>query len=84
MLQAYYELEAAEEKINQSKAALTAAEQGFRLVRKKYEQGQANLLEFQQSRYQMTTAALQESITLLQYQVREAQLEQATAAYPLP
>ncbi|MEQ8707243.1 MAG: TolC family protein [Phaeodactylibacter sp.] len=83
VLQAYYELEAAKEQIEQSKAAYAAAEQGFRLIRKKYEQGQANLLEFQQSRNQMTTAALQQSIAQLQYQVRHANLEQATATYPI-
>jgi outer membrane protein TolC len=77
-------MEAAQEQIKQAEAAYTAADQGFRLVRKKYEQGQANLLEFQQSRNQMTTAALQQSIARLQYQIRLANLEQATAAYPIP
>lgn len=84
VLKAYYEMEAAQEQIKQAEAAFAAADQGFRLVRKKYEQGQANLLEFQQSRNQMTTAAMQQSIARLQYQIRLANLEQATAAYPIP
>ncbi|MCR9100033.1 MAG: TolC family protein [bacterium] len=84
VLKAYYEMEAAQEQIKQAEAAFAAADQGFRLVCKKYEQGQANLLEFQQSRNQMTTAAMQQSIARLQYQIRLATLEQATAAYPIP
>ncbi len=83
VVKTYYELEAARQQIQQAEAAHAAAEQGFRLVRKKYEQGQANLLEFQQSRNQMTTAALQASVAQLQYQVRLAAFEQAIAAYPI-
>ena len=84
VVKAYYELEAAREQIQQAEDAHAAAEQGFRLVRKKYEQGQANLLEFQQSRNQMTTAALRASVAQLQYHVRLAVFEQATVAYPIP
>ena len=48
--QAYYNAEAAQAKCASSKAAATSAEQAFILTREKYDNGKANITEYNDSR----------------------------------
>lgn len=79
---AYYGLEAARKRIAQAQAEMEAARQAFRLVDKKFAQGQANLLEFTNARTQMTMAEQNSSIAYFDYQAKLAVFERATASYP--
>jgi outer membrane protein len=83
VVQAYYELEAAHAMISTAEAEIQAARQAFRLVNKRYEQGQANLLTFANARTQLTSAQQNYSVAVLGYQIKLAEFERATASYPL-
>ena len=83
VVQAYYELEAAHAMIGTAEAEIQAAKQAFRLVNKRYEQGQANLVTFTNARTQLTNAQQNYSVAVLGYQIKLAEFERATAAYNL-
>jgi outer membrane protein TolC len=83
-INAYYGLEAAQARIGKAQAEVQAARQAFRLVEKKFAQGQANLIEFTQSRTQMTQAEQSLALARYHYQAQWAEFERAVAAYPLP
>lgn len=78
---AYYELEAARKRISQARAEVEAAGQAFRLVDKKFAQGQANLVEYTNARTQMTNAEQSSSIAFYDYQAKLAVFERAAATY---
>jgi len=80
-IQAYYELEAARKQITTAKAEVEAARQAFRLVNKKYEQGQANLVTFTNARTQLTNAKQNYSIAVFGYQEQLAEYERVVAGY---
>ena len=80
-VQAYYELDAAQQKIVAAKAEVEAARQAFRLVNKRFEQGQANLVSFTNARTQLTNAQQQQSIAIYNYQSKLAEFERVTASY---
>jgi len=77
VVQTYYELEAAAEQVEQAQAARRAAQQAFRLVKKKYEQGQANLVTFTQARTRLTNAEQRLAIARFEQRARAAELERA-------
>ena len=83
-INAFYGLEAAYTRIGKAQAEVEAAREAFRLVEKKYSQGQANLIEFTQARTQMTQSEQMRSIARYSYQAQLAEFERAVAAYPLP
>ena len=83
VVQAYYELEAAHAMISTAEAEIQAARQAFRLINKKYEQGQANLVTFTNARTQLTNAQQNYSIAVLGYQIKLADFERATASFEL-
>lgn len=78
---AYYDLEAGRQQVLLAQAELEAAQKAFRLVQKKYNQGQANLVEFTNARTQQTNAGQKLIIAKYDYQVKLAALERATGAY---
>jgi outer membrane protein TolC len=78
---AYYDLEAGRQQVLLAQAELEAAQKAFRLVQKKYTQGQANLVEFTNARTQQTNAGQKLIIAKYDYQVKLAALERATASY---
>jgi outer membrane protein TolC len=80
-VQAHYELEAARKKITAAQAEVDAAQQAFRLVHKRFEQGQANLVTFTNARTQLTNAKLNYSIAIYSYQEQLADYERITAGY---
>ena len=81
VVNAFYDLEAAQQLILRADAEAEAARQAFRLMNKKYAQGQANLVEFTSARTQLTNAEQKRSIARYDYQVKLAELERATATY---
>ena len=77
----FYDLEAAQKSIISAKAEVDAAQKAFRLVNKKYSQGQANLVEYTNARTQLTNAEQSLIIAKYDYQVKLANFERATAGY---
>lgn len=84
VIQAYYELQAGLERLEAAESQVRSAEQAFQLVRKKYEQGQANLVTFTDARTRYTNAQQQQNIAKYDYLIRLAALDRATAAQVLP
>ncbi|MCB9265074.1 MAG: TolC family protein [Lewinellaceae bacterium] len=81
VVNAFYDLEAAHQRILKAAAEVDAARQAFRLMNKRYVQGQANLVEFTNARTQLTTAEQNSSIARYDYQAKAAEFERATATY---
>lgn len=81
VVQTYYDVEAAQKQIEAAKAQVDAAKTAFRLVQKKYSQGQANLVEFTNARTQLTNGEQSLIITYYDYAIKLAELERATASY---
>lgn len=81
VVNAFYELEAAQQRIQKAEAEVEAARQAFRLMNKKYSQGQANLVEFTNARTQLTNAEQNRSIARYDYQAKLAEFERVTASY---
>jgi len=84
VLEQHYELQAKRERIDRAQAEVEAAESAFRLVNKRYEQNQANQVEFINARTQLTNARQRLIIARFDYQVQLAEYERATASYELP
>lgn len=78
---AFYCLEATQKRIVQAQAEVEAARQAFRLVEKKFAQGQANLVEYTNARTKFTNAEQKRSIARFDYQAKLADFERATAGY---
>ncbi len=83
VVEAWYEVEAAREQVDNAQAGFEAAREAFRIIRRKYEQGQANQVEYTEARTRLTNAGQQLIITRYDYQVQLAELERATASYPI-
>ena len=77
----FYGLEAAQQRILKAEAEVVAARQAFRLMNKKFMQGQANRVEFTNARTQQTSAEQRLSIARYDYQAKLAEFERATAGY---
>ena len=77
VVSAYYDLEAAAKNLDLAKAEKESAEKAFKLVNKKFTQGQANLVELTDARTQMTLAAQKQIIARYNYQIKLAELERA-------
>ncbi len=83
VVQSFYDLEAAAQRITSAGAEVDAARRALRLVQKKYAQGQANLVEFTDARTQLTTAEQRRNIARYDYQIKLAEFERATGGYTL-
>ena len=83
VVQAWYNLEAAQKKHTQAQSATRAAQEAFKLVQKRYRQGQANMVQFKDAQTQWTTAQNQEIIARFDYWIALAELERSSAAYPV-
>lgn len=81
VVNSFYDLEAAAARIEAARAEAEAASRAFRLVQKKFAQGQANLVEFTKARTQLTNAEQKLNIARYDYQVRLAEFERVTAGY---
>ena len=74
-----YELEAAEKGIAAAESRLINSREGFRLIRRKYEEGQASLLEYLDARTNLTQAEENLIISRFTYLSDYAEFEKVTA-----
>ena len=81
VINAFYDLEAGLKQVELAKAEVEATRKAFRLMNKKYTQGQANLVEFTNARTQQTNAEQKLIIARYDYQIKLANMERATGAY---
>ncbi|MEM8907926.1 MAG: TolC family protein, partial [Bacteroidota bacterium] len=79
VIDAYYELNAAEAMIKTKKAAFASAQENFRIVRRKYEENLVLLVEFLDARVQFTNAQIDLIIANYDVLVKKAELERTLA-----
>src|SRR6266545_928320 len=77
--QAYEAAIVAREAIATAELRVAAARRTFDLVRRRYEEGEANQIEFLDARTQLTNAELNRALTANRYAMRYVDLERATA-----
>jgi len=77
--QAYEAAIVAREAIATAEARVAAARRTFDLVRRRYEEGEANQIEFLDARTQLTNAELNRALTANRYAMRYVDLERAAA-----
>jgi len=82
VVQAFHEVQTALKSIELAEAQVESAQKAFKLVNKKYSQGQANRVQFTDARTRLTNAEQQLIIARYDYQIRIAELEKAMATYP--
>ena len=76
---AWYALSTAYQKVVTEKAAVESAQQRFNLIKKKYENEQAILIEYLDAQTKLSTAQINLSIAQYDILIREAELERAVA-----
>jgi outer membrane protein len=81
VVQSFFDMEASLAAIGPARAEAEASDKAYKLVSKKYSQGQANLVELTNARTQLTNAEEKLIISKFDYQVKLAELERATASY---
>ncbi|WP_266363540.1 TolC family protein [Tellurirhabdus rosea] len=79
VVQAYYDLDAAQESLTATRDGLANADQTFRLVDSKYRNGQALLVEYLKAQNDRLTAQLQQSLTHFDVLTKQASLNRITA-----
>ncbi|GAB3913531.1 hypothetical protein GCM10028803_57800 [Larkinella knui] len=79
VLQAYYELDAANESLAATQSGLLNAEQTFRLIDSKYRNGQALLVEYLRFQNDRLTAQIQQVLTRYDVLMKRAALDRVTA-----
>ena len=80
-LQAYLEADAAYNKIAAAQKEVRSSQQELKLVKKKYELGQASALELESSQNDLQNAQIQALTNKYNYLKQCALLERATASY---
>ena len=81
--QSYEAATVARAAIATAEARLAAAERGFVLVRRRWEEGLASQVEFLDARTTYTNADLNRVVTIYRYAARYVDLERAAALRPL-
>jgi outer membrane protein TolC len=82
-LEAHYDLLASGESVNAAAKELLSAKNAFRVVDRKFREGQAPLIEFIDARTSMTQAEERLIISKYDYHIKYAELERAACLYPL-
>jgi outer membrane protein TolC len=82
-LEAYYDLLASTESIRASEQELESARNAYRVVDRKFREGQASLIEFIDARTVMTRAEENLIISRYDYHIGYAGLERTACLYPL-
>ena len=80
VLQAFYDLDAANESLVATQSGVANAEQTFRVIDSKYRNGQALLIEFLRVQNDRLTAQLQQSLARQDILVKRAALDRVVAA----
>ena len=83
IINAYYALLAEGESIEASRDELSSARNAFRVVERKFEEGQASLIEFMDARNGMTQAEQHLIISEYDYHIRYAEMERFACLYEL-
>ncbi len=83
IIEAYYALDAGYKSIESAKQQQITAVKTFRLVAKKYKQGQAALITFIDARTTLTKAKQNVIISEYDFLIKYAEFERVTASYPL-
>lgn len=81
VINAWYNLLAAEKKVPAAESETRAAQQAFRLINTKYLHGQANFIEFMDSRNSMTNAETGLAIAKYDYLISFTDYEKAAGLY---
>lgn len=76
-----FESSAKAEKANQS--SLTSSSEYYKIVSRQYAEGQKSLLDLLDARNQLTGSRINYSVSHFETLIRQAELERATASYPL-
>ena len=84
VINTYYSLEAAYKNIRAVKQEAETAGEVFRMVNKKYGQGQAGMLEFTDAKNAMTSAEQKLIIAKYDFHIKMAELEKAGALLTIP
>ena len=79
VLQAYYDLTAANESLTATQSGMVNADQTFRIIDSKYRNGQSLLIEFLRYQNDQLTAQLQHSLARMDVLVKRATLDRAVA-----
>lgn len=79
VLQAYYDLDAAQESLTATQSGAANAEQTFRVLDSKYRNGQALLIEFLRVQNDRLTAQLQQSLARMDVLIKRAALDRVVA-----
>ncbi len=80
VIQAHYELEMAKTTLHSSESGVKSTERSFQIIRSKYNEGQAILLEYLDAQNKMTTAKLSQSINHYELLRKEAALQKTIAS----
>ncbi len=80
---AFYSLEAAEKEIISVSKQLESSKKAFKIVDKKYDEGQASLIEYIDARTNMTNTEENLIITRYDYMIKYAEYERVTGLYNL-
>lgn len=83
VINSYYELEAAGKSIIAAEQQKLSAEKAFNMVKKKYQEGQSNLLQFLDARTNHTNSSANLIITKYDYLIKYAEYEKVTALYDI-
>ncbi|MFN8353746.1 MAG: TolC family protein [Spirosomataceae bacterium] len=75
--------EAAQQIYKSKQGQVETAQRYYRDIFRRYKEGQANFIELLDAQTQITTAQLQQTLSLYDVWVRWVELERANAAYPL-
>jgi outer membrane protein len=81
IINAWYDLEEAVKKIKANEKETRSAEAAFRVIEKKYAQGQVNLISYMDARNAMTEARQRNIIANYNYYIKYAALEKAAGLY---
>ena len=79
VIQSYYDLEATEQSYRAAQSGIKNAEKSFTIIRTKYNEGQALLIEFLDAQNKFTTAQLAETIGAYEMLRSEAALQKTIA-----
>ena len=81
VIQAYYDQEASQASIKAAREERRSARQAFRMIDRKFREGQASLIEFIDARTAMTSAETNLIISQYDYLIKYAEFERAACLY---
>ncbi len=81
LIRSYYDLKASEKSIQSARDQRKSTSSAFNLINKKYNQGQATLIQFLDARNSMTKAEENLIITLADYLIKYAEIERVAGLY---